>query len=59
MTLWTIQSEQAWAALQETGVRLELEIPDGTALLSDFSLWHYPLNYWYLPSTGEDMGDQK
>lgn len=121
MTLWTIQSEQPWAVLQETGVlqadrrhitefawlpayewmmrcmvasvgpppkpdcvpiwawcqwegkrkkpdlrcgghlpkgepgvRLELEIPDGTALLSDFSLWHYPLNYWYLPATGDD-----
>lgn len=36
------------------GVRLEVEIPDAQVLLSDFDLWHYPLNYWYLPDDEED-----
>jgi hypothetical protein len=36
------------------GVRLEVEIPEERVLLSDFELWHYPLNYWYLPDSDED-----
>ena len=32
----------------EKGVRIECEIPDSDVLLSDFHLWHYVLNYWYL-----------
>ena len=35
----------------EQGVRLELQVADGRVLLSDFDLWHYVLNYWYLPET--------
>ena len=31
------------------GVRLELEVNPDDVLLSDFDLWHYVLNYWYLP----------
>lgn len=31
------------------GVRLQLEIPAEQVLLSDFELWHYVLNNWYLP----------
>lgn len=36
------------------GVRLELEITDDRVLLSDFELWHYVLNYSYLPSSVRD-----
>lgn len=39
---------------EEAGVRLELEVPDELVLLSDFELWHYPLNRWYLPRSEED-----
>jgi hypothetical protein len=31
------------------GVCIEFEIDETQALLSDFELWHYVLNYWYLP----------
>lgn len=41
----------------EKGVRLELEVPDEMVLLSDFELWHFALNYWYLPSSMLD-GDR-
>ncbi|MCP4545361.1 MAG: DUF3841 domain-containing protein [bacterium] len=33
------------------GVRLELEVEPDNVLLSDFELWHYVLNYWYLPTS--------
>lgn len=29
-------------------VRLSLNVPEKEVLLSDFDLWHYPLNNWYL-----------
>ncbi len=32
----------------QEGVRIEFELPENLALLSDFGLWHYVLNYWYL-----------
>ena len=35
-------------------VRLEIEIDESQALLSDYELWHYVLNYWYLPESEED-----
>jgi hypothetical protein len=35
-------------------VRIELEIGDNRVLLSDFQLWHYALNYWYLPASVRD-----
>jgi hypothetical protein len=38
----------------ERGVRVELEVADDRVLLSDFDLWHYVLNYWYLPTTEKD-----
>jgi len=38
----------------EAGVRIEFECSNGEALLSDFGLWHYVLNYWYLPETEAD-----
>lgn len=28
------------------GVRIEFDKPENEVLLSDFDLWHYPLNYW-------------
>ena len=36
------------------GVRVELEVADDRVLLSDFDLWHYVLNYWYLPESEKD-----
>lgn len=33
----------------EWGVSIEFEVCDKRVLLSDFDLWHYVLNYWYLP----------
>ena len=38
----------------ESGVRLEIECPSDLVLLSDFTLWHYVLNYWYLPASEAD-----
>ncbi len=35
----------------DQGLRLELQVADDRVLLSDFDLWHYVLNYWYLPET--------
>lgn len=29
---------------------IEIEIPESRVLLSDESLWHFPLNGWYLPT---------
>jgi hypothetical protein len=36
------------------GVRIELEIDPARLLLSDFELWHYVLNGWYLPRSASD-----
>ena len=33
---------------EEREVLMELEMPDCVVLLSDFDLWHYPLNHWFL-----------
>ncbi len=38
----------------QRGVRIEFEQSDKGVLLSDFDLWHYVLNYWYLPRTIAD-----
>ncbi len=38
----------------ERGVRVELNVADECVLLSDFDLWHYVLNYWYLPQSERD-----
>ena len=38
----------------ERGARIEFELPELAILLSDFSLWHYALNYWYLPCSRTD-----
>ncbi len=35
----------------QRGVRIEFEQSATGVLLSDFDLWHYVLNYWYLPRT--------
>ncbi|WMJ22919.1 DUF3841 domain-containing protein [Paludicola sp. MB14-C6] len=35
-------------------VLITLDIPDQKVLLSDFDLWHYALNHWYLPTSEED-----
>ena len=32
----------------EKMVCMELEVPDDKVLLSDFDLWHFPLNNWWL-----------
>lgn len=36
------------------GYRIAFTIADELAVLSDFELWHYVLNYWYLPSSEAD-----
>ena len=33
------------------GVRIKFETDDALVLLSDFDLWHYVLNYWYLSTS--------
>jgi len=38
----------------ERGVRIKFERDDRLVLLSDFELWHYVLNYWYLPQSEVD-----
>jgi hypothetical protein len=38
----------------QQGVRVELEVADDRVLLSDFDLWHYVLNYWYLAESEKD-----
>ena len=35
----------------DRGIRVECQVEDCRVLLSDFDLWHYVLNYWYLPET--------
>lgn len=37
------------------GVRIEFEIPLNDVVLSDFELWHYVLNNWYLADSKVDM----
>lgn len=34
--------------------RLTLNVPDDLVLLSDFDLWHFPLNGWYLSFSEAD-----
>ncbi|MCX6843448.1 MAG: DUF3841 domain-containing protein [candidate division WOR-3 bacterium] len=41
----------------ESGVRIEFKVSDRLVLLSDFDLWHYVLNYWYLPESLKDAED--
>ena len=37
------------------GVRITLDVDDSRVLLSDFELWHFALNYWFLAeSEAED-----
>lgn len=38
----------------EAIAQLTVEIADQDVLLSDFDLYHYPLNNWYLPIDEED-----
>ena len=45
------------------GVLIEFAIAEDQVLLSDFDLWHYVLNRWYLPQTSwelrEALGDTR
>ncbi len=36
------------------GVRVECKVQDDRVLLSDFELWHYVLNYGYLPKSEDE-----
>ena len=36
------------------GVRIECKVSDERVLLSDFELWHFVLNYGYLPKTEKE-----
>jgi len=38
----------------EAGVLIEFHAEESEVLLSDFELWHYVLNYWYLPHSNKD-----
>lgn len=49
--------EGGYAKRGEKIVQLTIDIDDKEVLLSDFDLFHYPLNYWYLPSDEEDDAD--
>lgn len=39
------------------GVRIELEVAPERILQSDFELWHFALNYWYLAQSQDDDDD--
>lgn len=39
------------------GVRIEFDKPENDVLLSDFDLWHYPLNYWCIHDTEKEDND--
>lgn len=41
----------------ERGVLIEFDIQDDLVLLSNFDMWHYVLNYWYLPTGEQDSAD--
>ncbi len=36
------------------GFRIEFTVDEDAVLVSDFELWHYVLNYWYLPRSEHD-----
>ena len=38
----------------QRGARIEFVADPACVLLSDFDLWHYVLNYWYLPTSTRD-----
>lgn len=38
----------------ERGVRIEFEADPASVVLSDFNLWHFPLNYWYIGESEKD-----
>lgn len=38
----------------QRGVRIEFECHETSALLSDYDLWHFVLNYWYLSKSEAD-----
>jgi len=44
-----------WGNKNEELVLLKINIPDNLVLLSEFHLWHYALNGWYLPANEEDQ----
>lgn len=46
--------EKGYAERGEKIVQLTIEVDDKDVLLSDFDLFHYPLNYWYLPLDESD-----
>ncbi|MFO1207343.1 MAG: DUF3841 domain-containing protein [Burkholderiales bacterium] len=39
------------------GVRIELNLDEARVLRSDFELWHYVMNGWYLPRSAQDERD--
>jgi len=49
--------EKGYANRGETIVQLTVEVDEKDVLLSDFDLFHYVLNYWYLPIDEKD-GDE-
>lgn len=46
--------ESGYAKRGEKIVQLTVEVDDWNVMLSDFDLFHYPLNRWYLPLNEKD-----
>lgn len=47
--------EKGYAKPGEKIVQLTIEVDNKDILLSDFDLFHYVLNYWYLPADEKDQ----
>ena len=45
---------RSWAFTGDKGWLVEVEVADERVLLSDFHLWHFVLNNWYLPMSEEE-----
>lgn len=43
-----------WGPRGSREVRLECEVPDELVLISDHDLWHFPMNWGYIPTSEED-----
>jgi hypothetical protein len=49
-----LRAVRFWHPKGERAIRVECQVQDERVLLSDYELWHYVLNYWYLPKTQAD-----
>jgi len=49
-----IRAIRWWHPAGEKNVRIEIECDENKILLSDYDLWHFVLNYWYLATSEKD-----